>query len=151
MKRLVNGVEVDIPADELAALAAEQLAGAKSARIAWLNSDCAQAIVSGFQSSALGEPHTYPSHPTDQQNLSAAVTASQLPVFSANKDWRVPFPCADAQHVWARREHTAAQIQQVGMDAFAAVAARLQQKDALVLKVQAAKTEKEVAAIVWPA
>ena len=42
-------------------------------KVAALTQSCAQTIVGGFQSSALGKPYNYPSKPTDQQNLSGSV------------------------------------------------------------------------------
>ncbi|MEN8517705.1 hypothetical protein [Burkholderia sp. RS02] len=150
MQRLINGELTKIGDAEWAKLASEQLAGAKSARIGLLTAACAQAITSGFQSSALGTVHTYPSQPADQQNLSAAVTASQLPQLGGDPRWRVPFMCADKNRVWARRPHTAIQIQQVGADAIAAISMLLQKKDALLAAVEAAQTPEAIDAVRWP-
>lgn len=57
---------------------AQLLAAAQAAQLVTLSSACAAAIVSGFTSSALGSPYTYPSKMTDQQNLASSITASLL-------------------------------------------------------------------------
>lgn len=130
-----------------AATDAQLLADARAARVAVLSAACAAAIVAGFTSSALGAVHTYPSKVTDQQNLTASVTASLLPGIAA--DWETQFWCADADGDWNWTAHTAAQIQQVGRDGMSAVLA-LQAKNAqLGAEVAAATTVAAVQAITW--
>lgn len=104
-----------------AAVPPPPLATVQAAKIAELTNACGAEILGGFTSSALGAPHTYPSTLVDQTNLMASVTASLYPNLPA--DWTTPFWCADAGGVWAKRPHTAAQIQQVGRDGKAAVIA----------------------------
>lgn len=62
---------------------AQVLASAQASQVALLSASCAAAIVSGFPSLALGSSHTYPSKPTDQQNLSASIIAALLAANSA--------------------------------------------------------------------
>ena len=82
---------------------------------------CSASIAAGFMSSALGAPYHYPATDVDQRNLLGSILASTLPGTPAG--WTTPFWCADAAGVWAFRQHTTAQIQQVGLDAKAAVVA----------------------------
>lgn len=128
--------------------AAEILAFSKAAKIDELRAACSDAIYAGFTSSALGGvAHTYPALDRDQANLTASVLASTLPNLPAG--WTTSFWCADAAGAWAFRPHTAAEIQQVGMDGKAAIEAALQKNANLAATVEAALTEAEVAAITW--
>jgi len=120
----------------------------KAAKLSELETACVTQIAAGFTSSALGETYTYPAKPTDQSNLQASVLASILP--GVDESWTTPFWCADAQGKWAYQAHTAAQIQQVGVDGKNAINAAIAQKIELEQQVEAAKTAAEVAAIVWP-
>lgn len=114
-----------------------------------LSQACQQAIMGGVISSALGAPHTYPTQPTDQQNLTANVLASLAP--DLPRDWTTTQMCADASTppVWAHREHTAAQIRQAANDVNAAILAFRVRNSALLAKVAAAKTVAAVNAITW--
>ena len=105
------------------------------------------AIVGGFVSSALGSPHLYPSNETDQGNLIASVTASLYPGLPG--DWTTPFLCADAAGHWTYRNHTAAQIQQVGADGKAAILGKLVAKAQKHLQVDAAESIEAVEAVSW--
>ncbi len=125
------------------------LADAQASQSQTLDSQCATAIVSGFTSSALGAAHTYPSQMTDQQNLTACVVASMYPGLAAN--WSIEFWCADSTGTWAWTAHTAAQIQQVGLDGKTQVMAYQTQNATLQAQVLAATTVDDVAKIVWPA
>lgn len=127
--------------------AAQLLAVAQAAQISTLSAACQATIVSGFSSSALGVAHTYPAQMSDQQNLSASVLASLLPNLPAG--WTTPFWCADGSGVWSYANHTAAQIQQVGRDAKAAIVAAIQKKAGLVAQVNAATSAAAVQAIGW--
>jgi len=120
----------------------------KAAKLNELETACVTQIAAGFTSSALGETYTYPAKPTDQSNLQASVLASILP--GVDGQWTTPFWCADTQGKWAYQAHTAAQIQQVGVDGKNAINAAIAQKIELEQQVEAAKTAAEVAAIVWP-
>jgi hypothetical protein len=139
---LVNGVWtqtwVNIPAE---------LDFAKTIQSSVLNSACANAIVSGFVSSALGSSHTYPSLMTDQQNLITRETASLYPGLAA--DWTTSFWCADAQGNWSWTAHTAAQIQQVGMDWRATIEALQNRNAMLQAQVKAAGSLEDVRNVVW--
>lgn len=126
---------------------APALSDVKTARVALLSDACAAQIYAGFQSSALGTVHTYPANDKDQANLSSSVVASLLPALAAN--WTTPFWCMDSAGNWAFVPHTAAQIQQVGIDGKAAIVAALERNAALAAQVMAATTATGVEAVVW--
>jgi hypothetical protein len=113
-----------------------------------ISSSCADAILSGFVSSALGEPHTYPAKPNDQINLAGLVMRSFYP--SVGPEWSRPFWCMDASDVWAYRMHTAAQIQQVGDDSIDANLIQRSINEQLQAQILAAKTPADLAEINWP-
>lgn len=138
-----GGVLTTMPAPT----SAQQLASAQAAQLASLSASCAAAIVGGFTSTALGSVYTYPSKPTDQQNLSASVLASLMPDLPAN--WQTPFWCEDATGKWAFVNHTAAQIQQVGQDGKAAILDCMAKNATLSAEVMAAATVGAVQAITW--
>lgn len=98
------------------------------AKVAAISAACAAAIVAGFPSSALGAEYTYPAKPTDQTNLAGSIIDSLL---AGAAEWETPFWCVDAAGVWDFRMHTAAQIQQVGRDAKAAILAAMGRNEAL--------------------
>jgi hypothetical protein len=125
------------------------LASAQTIQSNIINSACANAIVAGFSSSALGSAYTYPSKTTDQQNLTASVLASIIPGLAAN--WTTPFWCANSSGVWSWVNHTAAQIQQVGADGKTAILALQSQNATLQAQIAAATTVDAVVAIVWAA
>lgn len=163
---------VEITASEHAALLAAQSAGkmivasadgspisvdpislltlpeAQVRQIAELSAACAAAITAGFTSEALGATHLYPAKAHDQLNLGNSVLDSLLN--AAAEGWTTPFWCADANgENWAWTEHTATQIQQVGIDGKAAILALQARNDTLARAVQAATTVEAALAITW--
>lgn len=123
------------------------LADAKCDKYAELRLACRRAIIAGFTSDALGSEHTYPSEETDQANLSSSVLASMLPGNPGN--WATPFLCADAAGNWDYRAHTAVQIRKVGVDAKAAILAKLIAKAELFKTVMQAQSIEAVEAVSW--
>lgn len=113
-------------------------------QISQIDTDCANAIVGGFPSSALGAAFTYPSKTTDQQNLAAAVQRSMLPGFTSVLFW-----CADRYGSWAMRGHNQAQIQQVGIDGFNWISKCIAQKAMLEAQVMGLEDPASIAAVVW--
>lgn len=113
-----------------------------------ISSICADAILAGFVSSALGEQHTYPAKPSDQTNLTGSVVRSMYP--SIGQDWRTPFWCADSAGIWEFRMHTAAQIQHVGNDAVTARLNCMNTNEALQAQIASANTPADLANINWP-
>ena len=119
--------------------AVQQLASAQSSQIKILRAACASKIVSGFESSALGAAHIYPSEMTDQTNLIGAVASAQP----------IKFWCQDSTGAWIFADHTAAQIKQVLDDGVAARLALSTKLADLSAQVNAAKTVAAVQKIVW--
>lgn len=152
---LVDSVEAWLISDASSPLVGGQIAAdhsdtleAKRARkVIEMSQCCADAILAGFVSSALGAAFVYPAKPNDQTNLSASVLASLLP--ASGPEWLTPFWCADAAGVWAFRAHTAVQIQQVGVDAKAAILNCMTINEQLRGQILAADAA-ELATIVWP-
>jgi predicted NAD/FAD-dependent oxidoreductase len=138
-----NGALVDAPAPTAAVLLAE----AQTEKQGELSAACQAAIVSGFQSSALGSVHAYPSALIDQQNLASSVLASIMPGLAT--DWTAPIWCADSTGSWLFQPHTAAQAQQVGADSTAAIQALRTKNATLQAEVQAATTAAAVQAVTW--
>lgn len=134
-----------------ASLPAAVLAKAKSDQSAAITAACANAIVAGFTSTALGSPHTYPSKLTDQQNLMASVLDALLN--AAIDGWTTPFWCATADATgaltWSWVAHTAAQIRQVGQDGKASVLAAQTKAAMLQPQIAAATTVDAVKAVAW--
>ena len=120
---------------------------AQAAQIAILQSACQAQIYAGFTSTALGTAHTYPAKDRDQANLSGSVIDSILP--NKPTGWTTPFWCQDSTGTWALAPHTAAQIQQVGLDAKAAIVAAVTKNASLSAQVMAATTVAAVQAVVW--
>ncbi|KTS77934.1 hypothetical protein NS274_09770 [Pseudomonas oryzihabitans] len=112
-----------------------------------LENACAAAILAGFDSDALGQSHHYPAKLTDQSNLQASVLSSLQPGLKA--DWTTPVWCQDATDLWAYRDHTAAQIQQVGAAGKNAINACIARKIEREQQVAKATTVDEVNAILW--
>lgn len=125
---------------------AELLAGAQATQIALLRASCSVAIVSGFTSSALGSPHTYPTQITDQINLMGAAKAGEL---ATDPSWTVSFWCVDGTGTWVYAPHTAAQIAQAFVDGAAQRMAYSTQLDNLTKQVMAALSPTAVQSIVW--
>ena len=126
---------------------ATALAAAQKAQIAALSAACLAQIVGGYQSSALGTVHTYPSQMTDQANMTASVLSSLMPGLPSS--WTTQYLCADAGGIWDFVAHTATQIQQAGQDGKAAILAARVKLATLSANIMAAKTISAVNAIVW--
>ena len=82
--------------------------------------------------------HSYPSHSTSQINLLGSVSASLLPTLPA--DWTTDLMAGDATGAWALRPHTAAEVQQVGVDGQTMVLAAQTKLGGLSAQVEAATT-----------
>lgn len=99
---------------------------------------CETAIVSGFESDALGTPHTYQSDRDDQLNLIGMVTANI-------DDY---FKCFDGT-TWSYKLHTAAQLHQVLIDGKNIKLLHLQKFNTLKGQIEIAQSEAEINSIVW--
>jgi hypothetical protein len=122
--------------------ASEQLSAARQLQVGILRQSCLAAITGGFTSSALGSPCTYPSTPTDIQNLNDATTAALSG--TASSLW-----CEDANGNWAFTPHTAAEIIQVHKDWVAFRVSKQQELVGLVQQVRAAPDVSAVQEITW--
>ena len=137
-----------------AEVAAKRLGDVVASKLAALDIGCKAAIYAGFSSSALGAKYIYPAKDTDQSNLQASVLASMYS--NLPTDWTTPFWCADESGAWAMRPHTAAQIQQVGIDGKSAIIGAIQRKAELqaalmAVDLQAPDAAEQLEAITWPA
>lgn len=121
---------------------AQQITAARQIQIGTLRQNCLNAITGGFPSSALGTPYTYPSTPTDIQNLNDATTAALSG--TASSLW-----CEDANGNWAFVAHTTAQIIQAHKDWVSFRVSKQQELVSLVQEVRAATTVSAVDRIVW--
>ena len=119
----------------------------KEKQLRLVDAACAGEITAGFTSSALGEPHTYPSDQNSQANLAANVLSSMYPDFKA--DWNTLQLCADASGAWVYRPHTAAQIQQVGLDGKEAILSCLTRMDARRKAINSAADVAAIQAVNW--
>ena len=138
----VNGTATQVLTTQPVPLSQQQ-----AAQIATLRAACGAAITGGYQSSALGAAHTYPSGMTDQINMLGSVSASVLPNLSST--WTTEFWCADTTGSWAYQAHTATQIQQAGTDGKAWATACQTKLATLSAEVMAATTYAGVVAVVW--
>lgn len=127
-------------------LSSEAFEGARAKKSVSLDADCKQSIVSGFYSSALGIEHFYPSKVTDQANLNASVTSSFYP--NLPEDWSTPFWCS-VNGDWKYVNHTAEQIQQVGLDGKNTILGYLAKNELLHAQLQLVTTLEGIEAIQW--
>lgn len=130
-----------------AALDSIQLSGYKQQQLSLITAASQTAQTTGFVSSALGSPYTYPSSPSDQANLTAVITGSMIPAQPSGATYL--FWCKNSAGFENFVSHTAAQIQQVGLDALAAIMAGKSKQLTLSAEIQAATTIAGVQAIVW--
>lgn len=119
----------------------------KQQHISNLKASCANQIVSGFNSDALGATHLYPCQDHDQRNLIASVTASNLPALAST--WTTKFWCADSTGAWAFREHTAGQIQKAGLDGKAFIEGLQAKLETLTQQVESATNTADIQSIIW--
>ncbi|WP_454686822.1 DUF4376 domain-containing protein [Agrobacterium leguminum] len=121
---------------------------ARRRKLLELSQACANAIVGGYKSDALGALHEYPSKQTDQLNMMGSVTDALTP--SKPEGWKTSFWCADESGVWAFREHTAEQIIAAGQAGKAHVVECQTTLAILNSQVTSATTIEEVSEINWP-
>lgn len=126
---------------------APDLDAARAVRDAELVAACAAAITAGITSNVTGAALFYPTLAQDQANLTAVVVLSTLP--DTPPDWAQPLTTRDAAGVWARRSHTAAQVQAVGRAVAAHVDACRARLAALRGALAAVETPAAVAALTW--
>lgn len=123
------------------------LSKARLIKAASISANCEQFIVAGFNSSALGTIHTYPSNRDDQLNLSGTVQRSMM--LGVLPTDAFAFLCKDLANNWAYIGHTPTQIQQAGKDAYAHILNSRIKNAALQAQIAAATTQASLDAIVW--
>lgn len=109
-----------------------------------INSSCANSIISGYKSKALGSIHNYPSTVIDQQNLNNAVVASLIDGSILTYFW-----CADETGLWSLVAHTGEQIKQVAVDMKNHIGECQLKNATLQAQIEAASAREEIEAIVW--
>lgn len=115
------------------------LAEAKQLKIKELNALCDSRLLS-FESSALGEIHSYDSKLEDQLNLLGLVSAGVDSFFRCVKK---------GESVKENKPHTKAQLAQVYKDGLTYKSEQIYKCGLLKAKVEAAKTLDEVQSIAW--
>lgn len=128
-----------------------ELSTAKNLQMQNLRTQCRSTIVAGFTSSALGASYHYPFNNTpespDQLNIASAVLAAFI---NANTTgWVIPIWVRDSSNQWVFMDHTAPQVQQVGVDSKTFVVTNQTKLNNLITQINAATTVAAVQAIVW--
>lgn len=123
------------------------IAAARQLKATEISSACETGIMAGFVSAALGDDHHYPADMTDQANLTASVMRSTLTADGPAEEY--PFKCADGAGNWQFRPHTAAQIQQVGKDAYQHILGLRQVNAVLQEQIALAQSEQDINSIAW--
>ena len=116
---------------------------ARSMKKSLMKKTASERIQSGIESDVLGAVHTYPTTITDQQNLAGLAQQASIDGLGA-KYW-----CADDAGLWARRQHTADQLIQLGREVIAHVQAQQDRYETLLGQIDAASTVEEIEAIAW--
>ena len=104
-----------------------------------ISSACSSTITGGFQSSALGAAHTYPSDSTTQGNVDRIAISG-----AGGSVW-----CGDSSNIWSFAQHTAAQVSQVQKDMVAFIQTQQTKYSTLVAQITAATTVEQVEAVNW--
>lgn len=123
------------------------LSKARLIKAASISASCEQFIVAGFDSSALGTIHTYPSNRDDQLNLSGTVQRSMMLGVLPTDTFE--FLCKDLSGVWAYAVHTATQIQQAGKDAYSYILNARVKNATLQAQIAASTTQAQLDTIIW--
>jgi len=119
----------------------------RDAKISQLSQACEDQIIAGVDCAALGSLHTYPSTRNDQNFLSARFAKAQA-LGAAGEPYA--FKCQDATGVWARIDHTAAQIIAVGLAVDAHITESLNHLDNCMADLATAGDDlAAIEAVVW--
>lgn len=119
----------------------------KNRKIQELSDKCEAAIISGFESSAVGEPHIYDSEAVDQINLIGAV-ASTAPTPTEPMGYPIYYACRDvATGTKEYHEHSHFQLRQVLADGAQVKLTHLQAFHVKRMMVMSATTIEQIASI----
>jgi hypothetical protein len=119
----------------------------RAEKIKELRAACAAHIVSGVDHNALGTVHHYPSTKDDQAFLNARFAKSQALGVSGEP---YKFMCKDSADNWARRDHTAQQINDVALAVEAHVTDALNRLDLLLAQLaKSADDMGAISAVIW--
>jgi len=129
-----------ISESEFNELIAPKLEDIQAQKVVSINSSCTQAIESGFESNALGEPHIYQSDELDQLNLIGVVASGVDQHFKCS---------ANGGESWEWKQHTVEQLKQVLSDGAIVKGQLLQKAGLLKAQVSSASTVEELDAIEW--
>lgn len=119
---------------------------AKRVKSSKIREACRADILNGFVSYALGEEFFYPYTLIDQQNLNNALVLSSI---ETNPTWLTQAWCRDVAGNWTFANHTAAQIQKVGVDGRAHFEAKTVKNANLQAQIVSTTTQEEIDLIVW--
>lgn len=124
------------------------IAKLKAEKVEEIKKACQNQIVGGFVSNAVGTEHKYPSEQIDQLNLSATVQRARLGADVSSELFY--FLCQNmTTGEWGYVEHTAAQIEQVGTDAYNFILSARMKYSQLSSLIQSLETEAELNSITW--
>jgi hypothetical protein len=115
----------------------------KRLKLQELSSACQAHILSGFESSALGDPHRYSSEIEDQANLTQANVLAQI------TQQPIDYVCTDGDGIQKARTHTADQLAQVLIDGGKIKQTLIYRFHELRAEVEAAQDPEAVRDITW--
>jgi hypothetical protein len=139
---------IAITSEQAAAITnpAPTLADLKARHVEIMKTSCGAAITVGIDHDALGDLHHYPIQPTDQVNMAGLVARAQL-LGVGGEPYK--FWCADGDGTWARRGHTASQLQDVGLAFSAHVIACQDKYESKLIEINNAAQPTDLDAIAW--
>lgn len=144
-EHFINDIGISIPDGAVTIRPDPPVSLLKQWKAEEIKSACGLAIVAGISSNVLGALHSYPTDQVNQLNINGLVTESLLA--SAGDDYK--FWCADQDGIWARRSHTKAQIQALGLEISQHVKTQQSHYEQRLSILQNATTKAEVEEIMW--
>lgn len=148
VEHVIEDIDETPPPGSLSEPPPPTLEASRSAASQRMRAAARTAIEAGITSTALGAPHTYPTTEIDQRNLTALSLAAAVDGAS-DPAWRCHYWCADPADQWARREHTATQIQEVSRAVMGHIQAQQSRHESRLASIASAATWDEIAAVAW--
>jgi hypothetical protein len=118
----------------------------KAKKINELKLACENSIVSGFQSSCLGEPKMFDCQDYDQRNILGLAAKAQLMLSGGQTDGLLEWKATGEPICY---EWTPQQVFQLGSDMYTHISTNLKKEQNLRIQVNNATTIEEINAIVW--